>query len=112
MLKANIIMMDETILKEVMLFKDRNMGDSQILTKKEAERYLNSESKGSVYFGGKYVQGWLIPKRIMEYTLIEDSENFEKRVTEFVGKNNTIFDTNDTAAYIIEYRDELLKLLK
>lgn len=112
MLKADIVMMDDTILNDVMLFKDRNLGDSQILTREEAEEYLNFEGEKIVYFSGKYVQGGLIPKQIMEYELNEDSATVEKRIKDFVKNNNTVFDTNDTAEYIIEYRDQLLKLLK
>ncbi|WP_080845650.1 hypothetical protein [Cytobacillus gottheilii] len=112
MIKADIVMMDETILNDVMLFRDRNLGDAQILTREEAEKHLNFDSDRIVYFSGKFVQGGLIPKQIMEYKLKEDSETIKNRIKEFVKNNNSIYDTNDTAEYIIEYREQLLKLLK
>lgn len=112
MIKADIVMMDGSVLNEVMLFKDRNLGDSQILTKEEADEYLDFESDKIVYFSGKYVQGGIISKQIMEYELKGDSETVEERIKEFVKNNNSVYDTNDTAEYIIEYREQLLKLLK
>lgn len=39
-------------------------------------------------------------------------DNFEKNVKEFVKNVSTVLDTNDTAEFIIEYKDKLLELLK
>lgn len=66
----------------------------------------------TLYFGGMYVQGGLIPEQIMHYDLYEDEDSVEKRIKDFVDNNNSYFDTNDTAEYILEYREQLLEILK
>lgn len=110
MLKADIVMKDNTMLNQVMLFKHKDLGDSQILTKSEVIKYLHGNK--TVFFGGNYVQGWFIPQQILHYNLYEDADSVETRVKEFVRNNNSVFDTNDTAEYIIEYREQLLELLR
>lgn len=112
MLKADITLMDNTILNQVMLFKSKDLKSSQIYTKVEAEELLDFESNRVIYFCGKYVHGSLIVKHIMEYQLFEESDSIEAKIKEFVLKNNTVVDTNDTAEYIIEYREQLLQLLR
>lgn len=112
MLKADIVLMDNTILNQVMLFKGKDLKSAQIHSKEEAEELLDLESNRTLYFCGKYVQGSLIVKQIMEYQLFDDTDSIEARIKEFVQKNNSVFDTNDTAEYIIEYREQLQQLLR
>jgi len=110
MIKVNIIMKDHSMLNSVNLFKGQQLGDTIIETKSEAINYLHGER--IVYFGGKYVQGRLIPNQIMHYDLYEDEDTVEKKIKDFVKNNNSYFDTNDTAEYILEYRKQLLEILK
>lgn len=112
MLKADITLIYNTVLNQVMLFKSKDLKSTQIYTKVEAEDLLDFESNSVIYFCGKYVQGSLIVKQIMEYRLFEESDSIEAKIKEFVQNNNSVFDTNDTAEYIIEYREQLLKLLR
>ncbi len=50
--------------------------------------------------------------KIADYELVEDKEDVENRIKEFVKETPTVLDTNDTAEFIIEHRQELLELLK
>lgn len=113
MIKADITMKDGTVLNQVMLFKGKNLGDTQINTKEEAESYLKISSEyRAVYFGGKYVQGVLIPEQVVAYELCEDKDDFAERVERFVEKENEYYDINDTANFIVDNREKLLELLR
>lgn len=112
MLKADITLIDNTVLNQVLLFKSKDLKSTQIYTKEEAEELLDFESNRVIYFCGKYVQGSLIVDQIMEYQLFDEADSMEAKIKDFVRNNNTIFDTNDTAEYIIEYREQLLQLLR
>lgn len=108
MLKANVILKDHTILKQVKLFKSKDMGDTQILTESEAISHLHGNK--IVFFGGLYVQGGFIPEQILNYQLFEDENMIEKRIKDFVSNAPTYY--VDTADFILNHREELLKLLK
>lgn len=73
-MKANIIMTDESELKEVYIFRNKELGDSIVSTKEEIELLLNFDSDKTIYFSGNYIQGGLIPKRIQEYEIIDDEK--------------------------------------
>lgn len=110
MLKANIVMNDGSKLHNVNLFRGKNLSDTIINSPKEAEELL--EGDRTLFFGGKYVQGGFIPKQVSTYKLFEDDESIKTRLDEFIRKNNTCWDLNDTSEFIMEYRKELLNLLK
>lgn len=110
MLKADIVMNDGAKLKDVMLFTNKNLGNSQIFTKDEAEKLL--QGRGIVYFGGKYVQGGISVGGIADYFLFEDSEYIKSRLIDFVNSVDTINDKTGIANFVIEHREKLLELMK
>lgn len=67
-------MTDESELKEVYIFRNKELGDSIVSTKEEIELLLNFDSDKTIYFSGNYIQGGLIPKRIQEYEIIDDEK--------------------------------------
>ena len=74
-MKVNIWMSDGSELKAVNLFKNKELGDSIVSTKAEVEELLNFENSRTVFFGGMHVQGGLIPRKIIEYEIIDDIED-------------------------------------
>jgi len=113
-MKVNIIMADESELKEVNVFRNKELGDSIATTKSEIEELLNFENNKTVYFGGKYIQGGIIPKKISEYEIIDDEEEVSLKLSKFVKENSGIYDINypDVSCFIFENRQELLKILR
>lgn len=65
MIKANIVMKDGSELKEVLLFKSKDLGNSEIKSKAYARLTLNGENQSlkHVYICGKYIQGGIIPQQ-------------------------------------------------
>jgi hypothetical protein len=110
MLKANIVMNDSSILNNVYLFKSKKLDDTIINSKKEAEKAIAAER--TIFFSGQYIQGGIIPQQIASYDLFEDEEDVQKRLDDFISRNSGIWDLNDTSEFIMEYRKELLDLLK
>lgn len=64
------------------------------------------------FFGGKYVQGGFISEQVEQYELYTNSEDIKKKLQKFIEKNHGIWDLKDTCEFIMEYRSELLKILK
>lgn len=108
--KANIIMSDGTELKDIVLFTNKNLGDSQILSKIDAEKAL--QNNGIIFFSGKYVQGGISTKAISHYFLYEDNEYIKSKIFDFVESVDTIYDKTDIANFISDYREEILDLIK
>lgn len=109
---ADIVMMDNTILNQVRLYKSKELGDSIITTKDEADKILDFESSGTIYFSGQYVQGGLITGRIMEYQIFEENESLDEKIDALIERTSDIYDLNDTAEWIMNNREELLKILR
>ncbi|TCJ00007.1 hypothetical protein [Cytobacillus praedii] len=110
MLKADIILKDNTMLNKVMLFKDQNLGESQILTESEAIKYLHDNR--ILFFCGKYVQGGLSPSQIMHYHLYAGKEGeLDSRIKDFVYES-VWHNRTDIADFIIEYKDRLSEILR
>ena len=112
-MKVNIKMVDGSELKKVYIFTHKELGDSIVSTKSEIEKLLNSENNKTVYFSGSHVQGGIIPKRISEYEFIDDEKEVSLELLNFIEENNHIygFNNNDVVNFIIEYRQEILKIL-
>lgn len=109
-LKADIILKDNTMLNQVMLFKSKDLGESRILTESEAIKYLHND--GTVFFCGKYVQGGVIPKQILHYNLyVEDEEKLDSKIREFV-YDAVWHSREDIADFIIENKGMLLEVLR
>ena len=116
-MKINIWMADGSVLKEVDIFTNKELGDSIVDGKYEAEELLDGESQKIVYFSGKYVQGGFIPQMILEYEIIDDEPDVLNAVVDFLDNKKNITDmfgcTNKYMAnWIVKNRDELLKILR
>ena len=113
-MKANIIMYEGTELKEVYLFTSKELGDSIVSTRAEIEELLNFDSHKRVYFSGSCVQGSLIPERIQEYEIIDDTTEVADELAKFIDNNQDVFDLNtvDVKDFILENRAMLLKILR
>jgi len=112
-MKVNIQMVDGSELKKVYIFTNKELGDSIVSTKSEIEKLLNSEDNKSVFFGGNHVQGNIIPKMVSEYEFIDDEKEVSLGLLNFIEENNHIygFNNNDVVNFVIEYRQEILKIL-
>ena len=113
-MKANIIMVDESELKEVYIFRNKELGDSIVSTKEEIELLLNFDSDKTIYFSGNYIQGGLIPKRIQEYEIIDNEKELSIKLLDYVKKHQDIYDINinDVVSFILDNRQNLLKILR
>jgi len=115
-MKVNIWMADSSELKEVNIFKSKELGDSIISTRSEIEELLNFENNRTVYFGGKYIQGGIIPQRILEYEIIDDEPDVFNAILNFLDNENIpeMFGvtTEYMAKWIIKNREKLLKILR
>lgn len=78
--------------------------------KSEAEKLL--QENRTIFFCGKYIQGGISVGVIADCFLCEDTEYVEYRIFDFVESVNTIYDKTDIANFIIEYREDILRLLK
>lgn len=114
MLKLNLKMNDGTELKEVIVFRSKEMGDSAIRSKGLFKVFLEMEEHKykTLWFSGKFVQGWLIPVNISEYEFIEDTEEVKENIQKIIDKNSGLYDSNDTLEFVINHREELLRILK
>lgn len=56
-MKVNVWMSDGSELKEVNLFRNKELGDNIVSTKAEIKELLNFENNRTVFFSGKHVQG-------------------------------------------------------
>ena len=112
MLKINIIMVDGTDLKDISIFKNKELADSIVSTKAEIIQLLNFENSRIVYFSGKHDQGGLIPQKILEYEFIDDEKDVGNKLKQFINDNSSIYDLNDTCEFIMLYREQLLNILK
>lgn len=113
-MKVNVWMSDGSELKEVNLFRNKELGDSIVSTKAEIEELLNFENNRTVFFSGMYVQGGLIPRKIIEYEIIDDTEDVSSQLLRFVKSNQDIYDINvpDVVDFIVQNRDGILKILR
>lgn len=113
-MKVNIWMADGSELKEVNLFKNKELGDSIVSTKAEIKELLNFENSRTVFFSGMHVQGGLIPRKIIEYEIIDDTEDVSLQLLRFVRLNQDIYDINvpDVADFILRNRSGILKILR
>lgn len=107
-------MSDGSELKEVNLFKNKELGDSIVSTKAEIEELLNFKNNKTVFFSGIYVQGGLIPCRVTEYEIIDDTEDVSSQLLHFVRLNQDIYDINilDVVDFMVRNRDGILKILR
>lgn len=117
MIKANIVMKDGTELKEVLLFKTKELGDSEIKTKEYAKYILsgqNDKHAKHIYVCGKYIQGGIIPQQIASYEIIDDEKEVRESLLNFIKEENTIYDLNysDVIDFIMDNRETLQKILK
>lgn len=112
MVKVNIKMLDETFLSEVFLFKNKDMGESVVRTKEGVRVIFMTQKDRTVWYSGKYTQGWIIPSQIESYEIIEDTEEVKVKLNEFIKKNSGIWDLNDTSEFIMYHREELLRILR
>ena len=112
-IRVNMQMKDGSELKQVNIFRNKELGDSIVSTKSEIEELLNYENNKNVYFGGKYIQGGIIPKQISKYEIIEDEKEISLALLNFIEENNHVYDfnSNDVMNFIIENRQEILKIL-
>lgn len=113
-MKINITMFDDTELREVNLFRSKELGDSIVTTKFEINELLDFDSNKTVWFSGDYVQGSLIPQRIQEYEIVDDTQDVLKELDKFIKDNQDIWDINvpDVRDFIFENREKLLKILR
>lgn len=112
MVKLNIEMNDGTLLKEVMLFKNKDLGDSVMRTKGAVNAFLKFHGDKTIWYSGMYNQGGLIPSQISNYEIIEDTEEVKSELDEFIKNNSSIWDLNDTSEFIMYHREELLRILR
>lgn len=107
-------MSDGSELKEVSLFKNKELGDSIASTKAEIEELLNFENNRTVFFGGDYIRGGLIPRKIIEYEVIDDTEGVSSQLLRFVRLNQDIYDINipDVVDFIMRNREGILEILR
>lgn len=109
MLKADIIMKGNTMLNQVMLFKNKNLGESQILTESEAIKYLHDNK--TIFFCGKYVQGGLIPNQILSYRLYNDEEGeLDKKIKDYV-YDSVWHKREEIAEFITKHKHKLSEIL-
>lgn len=66
-MRLTIKMKDGSILKEVDIYRSKEMGNS-VTNIIELETLL--QSKESLHFGNRYIQGWLIPQQIERYEYV------------------------------------------
>jgi hypothetical protein len=111
--KVNLKMADGSELKEVNIFRTKELSDSIITDYNELEEVLKTNQPKSLWFSGKYVQGSIIPQRILSYKIIDESEELEDKLREFISETNTIWDINysDVAGYMVENKEALAKIL-
>lgn len=116
MIKANITMKDGTELKEVLLFKTKGLGDSEITSKGYAILTLKGENPSlkQVYIGNKYIQGAIIPQQIESYELIDNDKEVREFLLNFIQKDNMTYDLDSSVVtdFIIDNRENLLEILK
>ena len=111
MLKVNIFMKDGTELKKVLLFRDKEERDSELKNKSEIYEALRKGS-GRVHFLGEGVWGELFVNQIVRYETLDEAENFESRIKNFVDSTSNIYDLTDIAEWIINNKEELRVLLQ
>lgn len=109
MVYADIKVKDGSELKRAKLFGNKNLGDSKFTNVFDAEKAI--ENNELIYFGTKYIQGTLISEHIKEFNVYSDGKDGLKEIKTFVELNNTIYDTNDTAEFIYQNKDKLIRLL-
>ena len=113
-MKVDIWMSDGSELKEINLFRGKELGDSIVSTKAEIEELLNFENNRTVFFSGMYIQGALILHKIIEYKIIDDIEDVSSQLLGFVKSNQDIYDINipDVVDFMVQNRDGILKILR
>jgi len=69
-MKLNITMNDGSKLKDVYVFYNKNLGDSEMKTKKEFEDAMQNNK--IIFFCGSYIQGGFTPKQVKSFEYIND----------------------------------------
>lgn len=62
-------MEDGSELKDVNVFYNKELSDSMIRNKYDFESAMSANK--TIFFGGKYIQGGFIPKRVKSYKYLE-----------------------------------------
>lgn len=112
MIKVNLKMVDGSELKEVCLFKFKELGDSLIDNKNEILKMFNENN--IIWFSGNYIQGCFIPQKISSYEFIDDDNDVSSRLLDFIKDSSGIWDINytDVRDWIMYNRNNLLKILR
>jgi len=110
MIKVNLQMADGSELKEVYIFTNKDLGDSVINNKDEIVELFKGNKR--IYFSGSHIQGGLIQQKITYYEFVDDTEDVENKLTDFVNSLSTIYDKTDMVGFIMDYRTEILKIIR
>lgn len=85
---VNIYMIDGSVLKAVNIFRSKELGSSIVSTNEEIEIILDGKSNyKTIFFGGYFVQGGLIPQSIFQYEIINDKT--EKEMSKKINSSKT-----------------------